>query len=626
VEACHFDLEVSGIDHDREGLGLSTKKMMKIETFHSAGWDLDTVWCLAEGRTYPLLRWQDTEAPVADAGDDIISLERAMILLDGTRSHDDLFVSEHEWVVQNNNGEVFLYGDRAAYTFEQFGNYTVELKVTDLLGKIGTDEMSVTVLDNTRPIAHAGSDMIVNEDTTVFLNGLGSYDNQGIDNYTWSFEEGSRQVLLWGPEPTYVFTEPGTYKVTLTVADREGSIDSSSIIVTVLDATGPVADAGSDVEIPEGHDVVLDGSGSYDNVGIVDYLWTFIDAGEEVVLHGSRVSYVFDDPGSYPICLQVTDAAGLSDLDILNIKVIDRTYPIADAGPDILIEEDRKVTFSGESSIDNFGIANYTWSIDDERGTVLFGMRPSYTFPDPGIFVITLTVKDLEGLSGTDTAIYTVLDITAPVADAGSDIIVNEDTFFQFDGRRSSDNGEIIRYLWSIDNGDSFIMIEGSLASYTFTDPGRYSITLMVTDLGGNFDTDSVKVTVKDMTPPIADLGPDVHLKVNTVLVLNTSRCSDNGWITDCVWSVSGQGIDEKMNGSEFRYRFERPGRYNVRLQVLDLDGNSDEDEMNIIVDDDIPWIVISIVSTLTIMGTIGIVSLILIRGKPRLFGHGTKE
>jgi peptide/nickel transport system substrate-binding protein len=56
--------------------------------------------------------------------------------------------------------------------------------------------------------------------------------------------------------------------------------------------------------------VELNGSLSTDDVGIVDFNWTFVYDGLEQELHGMVVEFVFVTPGTYNITLNCSDAAG----------------------------------------------------------------------------------------------------------------------------------------------------------------------------------------------------------------------------------------------------------------------------------------------------------------------------
>lgn len=84
------------------------------------------------------------------------------------------------------------------------------------------------------PTADAGPDQTVTVGQTLYLDGSGSTDDVGIQNYTWKFVYGGYNRTLVGVSPTFIFTVPGTYNITLNVTDTDGHYDTDIVTVTVL--------------------------------------------------------------------------------------------------------------------------------------------------------------------------------------------------------------------------------------------------------------------------------------------------------------------------------------------------------------------------------------------------------
>jgi parallel beta-helix repeat protein len=82
----------------------------------------------------------------------------------------------------------------------------------------------------TKPTANAGQDKTVNVGTTVTFDGGDSTDDVGIVSYEWDFGDGTNGT---GKTTTHVYTNPGTYTVTLTVKDAESNSASHQMTVTV---------------------------------------------------------------------------------------------------------------------------------------------------------------------------------------------------------------------------------------------------------------------------------------------------------------------------------------------------------------------------------------------------------
>ncbi len=99
-------------------------------------------------------------------------------------------------------------------------------------------------------------------------------------------------------------------------------------------------------------------------------------------------------------------------------------------------------------------------------------------------------------------------DVTDPMADAGTAIFIDQVIAAHFDGSGSTDDGTIDRYVWTFQYEDEPFTLEGVDAYFMFQHHGEYTVTLNVTDTFGNWDTDTVLVTV--ITPP----GPPINLMI----------------------------------------------------------------------------------------------------------------
>jgi len=313
----------------------------------------------------------------------------------------------------------------------------------------------------------------------------------GITNYTWTFTDVSPRTL-YGVAPGYVFANPGTFVVTLTVLDRDLNADADTVTITVRDGTPPVADAGPNQIVSEDVAVTFDGSASSDNVGVVNYTWMFNDGGPQT-LYGVSPTHTFARPGSYSVTLTVRDAAGNSATGAMTVLVNDVTPPTASAGSDQTVDEDTIVTLVGAASSDNVAVVNYTWTFVDGTARTLYGMSPTHTFANPGSYAVTLTVRDAAGNANSDTMTVTVLDVTAPTANAGADASGVEGADVSFDGRTSTDNVGIDNYTWDFGDGTTAY---GSTATHRFASAGVHTVTLTVRDAAGNQNADTLSVTI----------------------------------------------------------------------------------------------------------------------------------
>ena len=242
-------------------------------------------------------------------------------------------------------------------------------------------------------------------------SGIGFYDIYVRENYgAWTLWMGTTSETSAYFEGNvghiYCFSSFATDNV----GHREDKPALAEATTTTVVWPTPTADAGFDLTVNEGQQAIFDGSASTDVIGIVNYTWTFHDGTGDIMLYGIGPGHMFSMAGVYIVTLNVINAGGLRDMDIMTVTVQDITPPVANAGRDQSIDRGTLVTFDGSTSTDNVGLVNYSWAFHDGTGDrTLFGVAPSYTFTVTGTYAVTLTVTDAAGHIDTDTMTVTVL-------------------------------------------------------------------------------------------------------------------------------------------------------------------------------------------------------------------------
>ena len=186
--------------------------------------------------------------------------------------------------------------------------------------------------------------------------------------------------------------------------------------VTVFDI--PIAEAGNNQTINLGDTYHLDGSASYDLCcSPLTYEWTIVSgpAGYAATLSDYTIvnpTFTPDICGTYEIQLIVCCGATCSVPDTMTL-VVTGGPPVAEAGPNQHVSGGTLATLDGSGSTDLCGIASYLWQQINGPAVTLVGANtatPTFTAPSPGVYILEfeLTVKNIGGLSSTDTCIVYV--------------------------------------------------------------------------------------------------------------------------------------------------------------------------------------------------------------------------
>ncbi len=161
------------------------------------------------------------------------------------------------------------------------------------------------------------------------------------------------------------------------------------------------------------------------------------------------------------------------------------------------------VNFSAQASHDTENSLSYMWDFGDGSASAA-GMETTHTFDTPGTYQVLLTVTDAAGQSDTAELSIEVTENHLPVASAQADMLSGEaplTVLFDASGSHDSD-GAITTYSWDF-NSDGIEDAEGMTVEHTFTEGGRYRVTLTVTDNSGATANDNgIVIEVTDNNAP----------------------------------------------------------------------------------------------------------------------------
>jgi len=397
--------------------------------------------------------------------------------------------------------------------------------------------------------------------------------------FIWHFGDGSS---LNGINVSHQYEKSGEYNCILIAKDKSGSVENSSYInFTVKLNQPPVADAGKDILVSSS-EVNFDASASDDPDGkISNYFWDFGDGSTDT---GMSVKHIYSNPGIYKVNLQVTDDSQLpNNKNTTSINVIINKKPIADAGPDIVTEPGKEISFSGINSIDPDGeIISYMWDFGD--GSSGEGKQINHTFLNPGNYTVRLQVTDNtnhEYAIDYDDALVIVNN--RPAAYAGPDIIAAPGQEIEFSGNTSYDiDGGKLDYFWEFSDGKN--NSDKQIIKRSFLNPGLYTVVLTVKDFSGavnNKSSDTVSIRINNS--PTAIIGNDI-ITCSSLISFDASDSFDpDGDLLTYNWDF-GDGTP-LTNGIKVSHEYKTKGSFPVVLTVDDRTGlNNSKNNVSITV------------------------------------------
>jgi hypothetical protein len=312
------------------------------------------------------------------------------------------------------------------------------LNVTGITAEI-EDQLSYGSGDSIDPkkvIADANNDSLQVDSENPPISRLSEYIDTNIEPAISSAE--AEQVDANNTKP-YLLPAPSFPE------NRESNFGNSTSLVGrgQLKLIPPVANAGSDLIVNEGSSISLNASESIDPDGIIlSYIWKqnphpLITLGDAETKIWTFTAPSVSSDTTFTFELTVIDNNGLTATDSTNVLVRDvsisntsfsssNNAPIANAGPDIEINENMSLTLSGSASSDpDIGDSlNYSWKqtagnpvVDTSAGVdkeVLTFTSPSVSMDT--IYTFELTVRDKQGITDTDVMNMLVRDIPSSSA------------------------------------------------------------------------------------------------------------------------------------------------------------------------------------------------------------------
>ena len=449
----------------------------------------------------------------------------------------------------------------------------------------------------------AGPLQTVNEGTLVTLHVTGENTFNAPISYTWSQHLGAGVELssTFTDSPTFIAPPVASGGSTLlsfiVTGYAEGAGYASDIAMVKVVSTNrpPTADAGADRTVDESSSVSLMGAGFDPDGDKLKYQWKQT-SGETVQLSSltttnpsfTAPSVLAEETKTLIFELQVSDPFMASSSDIVQIDVVSPNHPpVANAGPDQVVNENTPVVLTGSGFDQDGDELTFSWrelglQTADLASTSV--ASPSFTAPGvaPGqtrTMVFELQVMDPFGLSDTDTVRVVVSPLNGPpTADAGPDRTLDENTLVTLTCTGTDPDNDTLTFTWEQISGTPVVLDSmGPVA--TFMAPEVTSLEPLVFECtvsdGGVSVSDTVTISVRNalVLEIVADAGEDKIVDEEALIGLDGSKSFDpEGQQLYYSWTqISGESVSLSST-SAVKPSFMSPIVANYEIKVLEFE------------------------------------------------------
>jgi len=525
---------------------------------------------------------------------------------------EDTLTYSFDWNNDNVYDIIDIPSNSAEHIFHDNGSHIVNVKVSD--NDSGFDTQNTTVdIQNVAPVIDSVAILMNiyegdNVTVTTHFTDVGINDTHTA-KINWG--DGSNPETIINEKQgsgnasgSHQYTDNGEYTVTVTVTDKDGDSDQKEQQVNVYNQPPVIIALTTPSSANEGETVTI--KANFTDAGTADTHAAIVDWGDgnidENIQPEEKYSYStvsashkYADNNTYIITVTVTD-------DDDDNSEFSKQISVSNLPPQIKsiqLPHDSPLqggTIELTCLFTDAGIADtHTAKIDWGDGNIDVDIKPEenehnkvkgqHVYPNDGDYTITVTVTDDDGKDTPESKQITVQNQKPQIepiriASSPPKEQPNEgDTISITANFTDADTGDthIATIKWGDGSEEKGIMIEekgsGSVSSsHQYADDGVYTITLTVTDDGGEQATETFEISVNNAPP-------NVRVECSQLTVNADDEVTFIGSFTDpgsndthtYEWNFGDGTLKQGILQESHKYL--EPGLFDVILTITDDDG-----------------------------------------------------
>ncbi len=309
----------------------------------------------------------------------------------------------------------------------------------------------------------------------------------GFASYQWSTGEST---------PTIVINNPGNgQQVSCTITSVTGCV---ATLNAVLNPTNP--NPAFTLSNNCMGDATFTNTSTVVNGTVGGYIWNFGD-GTPADTNANPI-HVYTNPGQYNVDLIVISDIGCADTLTQSVNIFPTPLAAFNYNDACL---GNAVTLTDQSTLQQGTINQWSWDLGNGLPPVL-SQNGVYTYPDTGSYNVTLIVSQSGQCPDTITQVVNVKAnplagfITADICNGLQSVFTDQSTTYWGN----------VSYGW--DFGDNAGTSTLPSPTYTYTTPGAYTASLIITQTDGTHTcADTAFVPINIYAVPVAAFGTDAY-------------------------------------------------------------------------------------------------------------------
>ena len=468
-------------------------------------------------------------------------------------------VYDSTWFV--NGRQLYRYKLSTPYTIAAPGTYPIKVIASNPTsdGCSGEQEISYDLQVFDPPTS----------DFSFTTNGCVSTPVQFTDNanttgrpvikYSWNFGDGNTSAIR---NPSHQFGGSGSHVVKYSVITDVGCLSDTTEKTVVL-SQPPIARFGVSAPNCVGKSITFTDSSSTASSSITKWYWNFGDGSPQIVATSNAPqTHIYSITGSYNVTLEVETATGCRSTVFTNTINI-KPNPVASFSFGNACLPGGQMQFTNSSTIPD-GTQNgftYQWNFGDGGTSIL--ENPVHNFSSTGPFNVRLTVTSNSGCP--DDSLRVVNTIYAqPQATINAPAEVCLGGNINFSQNSSASGSTVAQWVWEFGDGNTS---NAQSPSHTYSSPGTYNVTLVVTSAIGCTSAVATKQVVVNPLPT-ANFTTSLPSCVTKNITFTDASFANAGGVAKWNWDMGDGTTLLKTTNAPFTHIYSSTGTYNVTLQA----------------------------------------------------------